>query len=80
LVEDYEAGRLTFMEKEAYVQLVCDQLEIIPPEIVIHRLTGDAPRRTLIGPLWSLRKWEVLNAIDAELIRRDSYQGKFRIR
>jgi hypothetical protein len=44
--------------------------------MVVHRLTGDAPRDLLIGPMWSLKKWEVLNAIDAELVRRDSWQGK----
>lgn len=80
LVQDYEAGRLQFLEKDEYVDLVCDQLELIPPEIVIHRLTGDAPRKSLIGPLWSLRKWEVLNSIDAELRRRGSYQGMRDIR
>lgn len=80
LVQDYEAGRLQFLEKDEYVGLVCDQLELIPPEIVIHRLTGDAPRKSLIGPLWSLRKWEVLNGIDAELRRRGSYQGMRDIR
>jgi hypothetical protein len=80
LVQDYEAGRLQFLEKDEYVGLVCDQLELIPPEIVIHRLTGDAPRRSLIGPLWSLHKWEVLNSIDAELRRRGSHQGMRDIR
>lgn len=80
LVQDYEAGRLQFLEKDEYVGLVCDQLELIPPEIVIHRLTGDAPRRSLIGPIWSLHKWEVLNSIDAELRRRGSYQGMRDIR
>jgi radical SAM superfamily enzyme len=52
-------------------------LEILPPEMVIHRLTGDGPPDTLIGPLWSLDKWSVLNGIDAEMKRRDSWQGKF---
>jgi len=80
MVQDYEAGRLQFLEKDDYVSLVCDQLELIPPEIVIHRLTGDAPRRSLIGPLWSLHKWEVLNSIDAELKRRGSCQGMRDIR
>ena len=55
--------------------MICDQLEIIPKEISIHRLTGDAPRDMLIGPMWSLKKWEVLNAIDAELERRNVFQG-----
>ncbi|GAB6155872.1 TIGR01212 family radical SAM protein [Desulfosporosinus burensis] len=64
------------MTKEEYVSLVADILEILPPEIVIHRLTGDGPPDDLIGPLWSRKKWEVLNAIDAELERRDSWQGK----
>ena len=57
------------------MSIICDQLEIIPEDIVIHRITGDAPRDTLIGPMWSLNKWEVLNAIDKEMERRDSWQG-----
>ena len=44
--------------------------------MIVHRLTGDAPRDLLIGPTWSLKKWEVLNGIDAELKRRDTWQGK----
>lgn len=43
--------------------------------LVIHRITGDAPRHMLIGPMWSLNKWEVLNAIDKEMEKRQSYQG-----
>ncbi|HEN2504816.1 TPA: TIGR01212 family radical SAM protein, partial [Streptococcus agalactiae] len=46
-----------------------------PKHIVIHRITGDAPRHMLIGPMWSLNKWEVLNAIDKEMEKRQSYQG-----
>lgn len=72
---DYHAGRLQLLSKEAYVQIICDQLELIPKEIVIHRLTGDAPRANLIGPMWSLKKWEVLNSIDAEMERRGTWQG-----
>lgn len=64
------------LTKEEYVSLVADILEILPPEMVIHRLTGDGPPEKLIAPLWSRKKWEVLNAIDAELKRRDSWQGK----
>lgn len=60
---------------EEYVNIICDQLEIIPKNIIIHRITGDAPRDMLIGPMWSLKKWEVLNAIDQEMERRGSYQG-----
>lgn len=72
---DYHEGRLQLLSQEAYVKVICDQLEMIPKEIVIHRLTGDAPRDSLIGPMWSLNKWEVLNAIDQEMERRGSVQG-----
>lgn len=70
-----EKNMVRLMEKEEYVKLVCDQLEIIPQEIVIHRLTGDGKKEDLVGPLWSLKKWEVLNAIDDELKRRDSWHA-----
>ena len=79
MMRDYNEGRLQLMSKEAYVSVIYDKLEMIPPEIVIHRLTGDAPFETIIGPMWSLKKWEVLNAIDAEMKRRNSYQGKYTV-
>ena len=79
MMRDYNEGRLQLMSKEAYVSVICDQLEMIPPEIVIHRLTGDAPFETIIGPMWSLKKWEVLNAIDAEMKGRNSYEGKYTV-
>lgn len=72
---DYHEGRLKLLSMDEYVNIICDQLEIIPKNIVIHRITGDAPRDMLIGPRWSLKKWEVLNAIDKEMERRGSYQG-----
>ncbi|WP_297074585.1 TIGR01212 family radical SAM protein [uncultured Enterococcus sp.] len=80
MLRDYHEGRLQLLSKERYVNLICDQLELIPNDIIIHRLTGDAPWDTLVGPMWSRKKWEVLNAIDAELLRRESYQGKFALR
>jgi radical SAM superfamily enzyme len=52
-------------------------IEILPPDMVIHRLTGDSPRQLLIGPTWSLNKRAVLNAIDQELLIQNSWQGKF---
>lgn len=72
---DYHKGRLKLLSMDEYVQIICNQLEIIPKSIIIHRITGDAPRDMLIGPMWSLKKWEVLNAIDEEMERRGSYQG-----
>ena len=72
---DYHEGRLKLLSMDEYVQIICNQLEIIPKSIIIHRITGDAPRDMLIGPMWSLKKLEVLNAIDEEMERRGSYQG-----
>ncbi len=65
----------SFPSLESYVDFVCDLLEIIPPEVVIHRMTGDAPRKILITPQWSYRKRTILNGIYAELRRRGSRQG-----
>lgn len=70
-----EKNMMTLMTQEEYVNLVCDQLEILPPKMIIHRLTGDGKKEDLVGPLWSLKKWEVLNAIDDTLKSRNSYQG-----
>ncbi len=72
----YLDGRIKTFEKDEYVSLVCDQLEIIHPDIVIQRVTGDGARESLVAPMWSIKKFDVLNGIDKELLRRDSYQGK----
>lgn len=80
MVKQYEKGMLEFLSFEEYVNLVCDQLEIIPPEMVVQRITGDGPANLMIGPMWSVNKWNVLNAIDQELERRGSYQGKYYIK
>lgn len=76
MVKQYEKGMVELMERDAYIQLVADQLEVLPPQMVIHRITGDGPINLMIGPMWSLNKWDVLNGIDAELERRGSWQGK----
>jgi radical SAM protein (TIGR01212 family) len=76
MVKQYEDGLLQFLEMDTYVKLVVDTLEMLPPEMIIHRLTGDAPRDLLIGPMWSQKKWEVLNALDDELKARNSWQGR----
>ncbi|QGT99604.1 [4Fe-4S]-AdoMet protein YtqA [Candidatus Syntrophocurvum alkaliphilum] len=72
------SNTLSFLTKEEYVDLVVDILEYIPPEMVIHRLTGDSPRKLLIGPKWSLNKWEVLNSIDERMKARNTWQGRLR--
>ena len=76
LVKLYESGELEFLSQEEYIELLCKSVEMLPENIVIHRLTGDAPRELLIGPMWSLKKWEVLNAIDKAMVDNDVYQGK----
>lgn len=68
---------IPFQSIDEYVNLVVDALELIPPHITIHRLSADAPRPTLIAPEWSYKKRTILNAIDLELKRRKSFQGKF---
>ncbi|MFB1080355.1 TIGR01212 family radical SAM protein [Jeotgalibacillus sp. JSM ZJ347] len=75
MVKQYEKGQLEFMTQEEYVELVCDQLEILPPEMIIHRITGDGPIELMVGPMWSVNKWEVLTGIDRALIDRGSCQG-----
>ncbi|MCL1990595.1 MAG: TIGR01212 family radical SAM protein [Defluviitaleaceae bacterium] len=69
-------GMMRLLERDEYVDLVVRQLEMINPEIVMHRITGDGPREDLIGPLWSLKKWEILNQIDDTLTERQTYQGR----
>jgi hypothetical protein len=71
----YERGEIELLEQDDYVALVADFIERLHPETLIHRLTGDGPREILLAPLWSLNKWEVLNAIDAEMERRETTQG-----
>lgn len=65
----------SFSSIEEYVDLVISALEIIPPEITIHRLSGDAPRPTLIAPEWSYKKRTILNSIHNTLRQRKTWQG-----
>jgi len=76
LGERYERGELSLMSREEYVATVCDILEILPPEMVIQRLTADGYREIFLGPEWARNKLAVLNAIDRELEARASWQGK----
>jgi len=77
LAEMYDRGEVTVLDRDAYAGLVCDFLEQLDPSILIHRLTGDGGHDNLVAPLWSLRKFEVLNQIDAELLRRGTFQGSY---
>lgn len=75
LARQWKAGALSVLTREEYVAIVCDQLERLPAETVIGRLTGDGPATCLLAPDWSRKKLCVLNEIDKELARRESMQG-----
>lgn len=76
LAKIYEQEKFPILTKDEYVQIVCDCLELLPENIVINRLTGDPKVDDLIEPFWLVKKFCVLNDIDKEMVRRDSYQGK----
>lgn len=75
LGERYEKGEFALMSREEYVRTVCDILEILPPRMVIQRLTAEGYPDIFLGPAWAGNKLAVLNAIDRELERRDARQG-----
>ena len=72
----YQKDKFHVLTKDEYVDIVVDQLELLRPEIVIHRITGDPKIDDLVEPTWLTKKFCVLNDIDKEMVRRDSYQGK----
>lgn len=75
LANVYKKNPFPILTKQEYVDIVCDQLELLRPEIVIHRITGDPKKEDLIEPDWLLKKFDVLNSIDKELQSRNTYQG-----
>ena len=72
----YLNGEIATLSKDEYVDTIVRQLEVIPAEVVIQRLTGDGGRDSLVAPMWSLKKFEVLNSIDKLMLAHDTYQGK----
>lgn len=75
----YNETHFHILTKEEYIDIVCDELELLDEKIVIHRITGDPTKEDLIEPTWLLKKFCVLNDIDKEMVRRNSYQGKRQI-
>jgi len=75
LARMYEKEKFHVLTKEEYIDIVCDQLELLNPNIVIGRITGDPNPNELIAPDWLVKKFCVLNDIDKEMKKRDSYQG-----
>ena len=72
----YNKEKFHILTKEEYIDIVINQLELLRPEIVINRITGDPKIDDLIGPKWLTKKFCVLNDIDKEMVKRDSFQGK----
>ena len=77
LAKDYAAGAFRTLELEEYCDLVLDCLRILPPEVVIHRLTGDGAKKDLIAPLWSADKKRVLNTLNRKITEAHLRQGEW---
>ncbi len=75
LADIYEKEKFPVLELDKYVEIVVEQLQYIKKDIVIHRLTGDGKKEDLIAPLWSLKKFVVLNEIDKYMREKDIWQG-----
>ena len=76
LARMYHDEPFPLLTKEEYIDIVVHQLELLPPEIVIERVTGDGDKSKLIAPLWSTDKISVLGGIDKRQAELDSFQGK----
>lgn len=76
IAQDYLNGKINLLSEKEYIAIVIKQLELLPPEMVIERLTGDGLRNNLLAPLWILKKTVVLNDIAKEMVRLDTCQGK----
>ena len=74
LAEDWRAGAFRCMEMDEYFDILFECLSRLPEDMVIHRLTGDGPKKLLLAPLWTGDKKRVLNALNRELERRDIWQ------
>ncbi len=76
LAKIYEKNKFPILSKDEYIDIVINQLELLKDTVVIERLTGDPLKSDLITPTWLLKKFVVLNDIDKEMVKRDTYQGK----
>lgn len=76
LYDYYVKKSFYILSREDYISLVVDSIELLPQNMVIHRLTGDGKKELLIEPRWTLNKLKVLSSIDKELKERNTYQGK----
>ena len=75
LYDMYEAGEIKLLEEDEYVDIACDCIELLPSDTTIHRLGGNGLQAIKVAPKWLNKKFEILNKIDFELEKRNSYQG-----
>lgn len=76
LCDEYERGKVYVLSMEEYIDILCDCVEVLPENVVIHRLTGDGDKKLLVAPMWSADKKRVLNSINREFTKRDVTQGR----
>lgn len=76
LFDMYQENKIKLLEEEEYIELACDCLEILPEKTTIHRLGGNGLQAIKVAPAWLNKKFEILNKIDAELERRESWQSR----
>ena len=79
LYDMYQKEKFHVLSRDEYVSIVCEQLRYLREEIVINRITGDPKEDDLVEPTWLIKKFCLLNDIDKEMVRRDTYQGKYYI-
>lgn len=77
IAREYENGTFPLLSREEYISTVCSQIELFSPDTVIERVTGDGAADSLIAPLWTQKKFTIMNDIDKEFISRNSFQGKY---
>ncbi|MBE6991625.1 MAG: TIGR01212 family radical SAM protein [Ruminococcaceae bacterium] len=77
LADHWREGQFKTLEMEEYIDILESCLRVLPPETVIHRLTGDGAKKDLLAPLWSADKKRVLNAISAAFKRDNVVQGSY---
>lgn len=76
LLDDYNAGIFKALTLDEYIDILCDCIEVLPENVVIHRITGDGDKKLLVAPLWSADKKNVLNSINKIFSQRNIIQGK----
>ena len=76
LADQVAAGEVTLIDRDSYVSTVVEVLEVLPPTCIVERISGDAPPDYFVGPSWCLDKPAVRQALQSELDRRDTWQGR----